>query len=358
VSLKKRPIEMNVVEAAEARVRHLYDSYDTVVISFSGGKDSLITLHLCLAEAHRRNRLPLEVVFFDEEFVPQSVIDLVLAYGERDDIRLRWLHLPSASERLVCGERIPFVIFDPARAWARQPPAFSEGSRPGDPAIFDKAQYQARIFETGSYRGKVADVIGLRACESLNRYRAVTQRVHLNWISAAPQNGTARYEICKPIYDWLDADCFAWLAQEGIAWAEHYEGQHLAGARLRTGPLHVEGSKMDYGERKLLAYDPELYARTVKVFPDLAVMGRYWQEFDADGLIAEYIGEGWAGARRYIQEKVTDPGKRAEARLLLTRAQGSTTEAHTPADVIRQIASGRLDLGNNYLVDTRQKGAE
>ena len=146
------------------------------------------------------------------------------------------------------------------------------------------------------------------------------------------------------------------LAGEGIAWAEHYEGQNLAGARLRTGPLHVEGAKMDYGEGKLLQYDPELYARTVAVFPDLQVMGRYWQEFDADGLLREYVAEGWAGVRRYIQEKVTDPKKRAEARLMVQRAIGSKTEGHTPADAIRQIASGRMSLGNNYLVDTRSMG--
>ena len=41
-----RPLEVDVFEAARERLRHVFDTYDRVVVSYSGGKDSTCVLEL------------------------------------------------------------------------------------------------------------------------------------------------------------------------------------------------------------------------------------------------------------------------------------------------------------------------
>ena len=69
--LKKSPVDENVWELAVQRARQLYEQFDHVAVSFSGGKDSTATLHAMLAAAHEKpeERLPLRVIFWDEECI-------------------------------------------------------------------------------------------------------------------------------------------------------------------------------------------------------------------------------------------------------------------------------------------------
>jgi predicted phosphoadenosine phosphosulfate sulfurtransferase len=50
--MPKRKLDMNVLEAARKRVSYVFDHFDAPYVSFSGGKDSTVLLHLA-AEALR-----------------------------------------------------------------------------------------------------------------------------------------------------------------------------------------------------------------------------------------------------------------------------------------------------------------
>lgn len=53
---------------------------------FSGGKDSLVALHLTKEVADERNiKKPIDVVFRDEELIPDEVINFVDEYRKRLD---------------------------------------------------------------------------------------------------------------------------------------------------------------------------------------------------------------------------------------------------------------------------------
>ncbi len=43
---RRQYIETDVLTEAKKRLHHIYDTHDSVVVAFSGGKDSLATLHL------------------------------------------------------------------------------------------------------------------------------------------------------------------------------------------------------------------------------------------------------------------------------------------------------------------------
>ena len=84
----------NVLDAALNRIRRLYDEFEEVIVSFSGGKDSTVTLELAAIVAKEKNRLPLHVVFIDQEAEWEGTIDYVKEVMNRDYIKPMWFQMP------------------------------------------------------------------------------------------------------------------------------------------------------------------------------------------------------------------------------------------------------------------------
>ena len=66
----------NVVTSAERRVSFIFDNYEDINVSVSGGKDSTVLAFLALKEAEKRNR-KISIFFLDEEVVYDSTIKQV-----------------------------------------------------------------------------------------------------------------------------------------------------------------------------------------------------------------------------------------------------------------------------------------
>ncbi len=52
----KKLLGKNVLEAARERISYVFDSFPRIYVSFSGGKDSSVMLHLVAEEARKRAR--------------------------------------------------------------------------------------------------------------------------------------------------------------------------------------------------------------------------------------------------------------------------------------------------------------
>lgn len=89
-----KPLEVDVFTAARERICHVYDTYDVVVVSYSGGKDSTCTLELTIEVARELDKLPVNVLFFDEEVLLPETEAMVLRTRERPEVNLIW----------VCGQ--------------------------------------------------------------------------------------------------------------------------------------------------------------------------------------------------------------------------------------------------------------
>jgi predicted phosphoadenosine phosphosulfate sulfurtransferase len=225
--LKKEVIaDLNVYDAALERFRYLFDNFDKVVVSFSGGKDSTVCLNLAWQVAKEKNKLPLDVYFWDEEAIHPETIDYVERVRAHPEIRFKWLCIP-IKHRNGCSRQQPYWhCWNPAEKekWVRDMPdnviTHIEGFKWGD-SVPDIAH-----LVYGQECGSVADVRGIRADESLRRYRSVAMKTKNNWIGA-PRNGH-NYPV-SPIYDWTTFD--VWTAPRMFGWDynKSYDLMSMAG---------------------------------------------------------------------------------------------------------------------------------
>ena len=170
--LKKEVVNKSVLDLAYERLNNVFDQFDTVSVSFSGGKDSTICLNLTLEVARQRNRLPLDVVHWDEEAIPYQTEEYVRRVANEPDINLRWLCVP-VIHRNACSRKEPYWY-----PWAEE--VKDKWVRPLPPEAITKVEnynghlvggrlsipFMAPLLYPVEKYGRTAGVMGMRPEES------------------------------------------------------------------------------------------------------------------------------------------------------------------------------------------------
>jgi predicted phosphoadenosine phosphosulfate sulfurtransferase len=235
----KRYSDKNVLDAARERVAYAFDHFEKISVSFSGGKDSSVMLHLVMAEAIKRDRT-VTVLVIDMEAQYTATINHVrdMARRYRDHIDLHWVCVPLTLRNAVTNYEPKWTCWDPAKEeiWVRpMPEEASTAERypwfvPGMEFEEFVPLWSAWIADGAS----LASFVGIRADESLNRFRTIasaTKEMHdgHRWTTLVMEQVYNIY----PIYDWKTADI--WRFHARYPDLEHnrvYDLMHQAGVPL------------------------------------------------------------------------------------------------------------------------------
>lgn len=124
MSVYKVPLEQNVLDAAQERIMWALETLPRVCVSFSGGKDSGLMLHLTATLARKMNK-KIHVLFIDWEAQFSCTIAYVESLREHyaDVIaRFYWVALPLTTQNSLSQYQPEWQCWQPGTDWVRQPP--------------------------------------------------------------------------------------------------------------------------------------------------------------------------------------------------------------------------------------------
>ena len=240
----------NVWDAALDRIEYLFDEFENVVVAFSGGKDSTVTLELALIVARRRGRLPLKVCFLDQEAEWAVNISYVKSVMYREEIEPLWIQVPIFLPNSL-SQTTPFLIaWEDGKEWMREkdPISIKEGLTLKNEGTEGKAGYWYTYFSKAVEQlfpnAPVCLLGGIRTEESPTRLVALTHQPtykHITW--GKKLNEKNRQFTFYPIYDWCISDVWKAIHENEWAYCELYDYMYRYGVAphaMRVSNLHHE----------------------------------------------------------------------------------------------------------------------
>ncbi len=230
----------SVLQASAERISQVFDNFERIYISFSGGKDSSVMSHLVLSEAKKRNRkvgfliIDLEAQYNDTISHIEHMVEMY-----KDVIELHWICAELLLRNAVSNYQPRWVCWDSTKQdiWVRPKPKLAS-----DLSQYDfyqpKMEFEEFMVIFGEWYSKgltTAAFIGIRSDESLHRYRAITSRkdglMFNNWKWSTKVS--AKLFNIYPIYDWRTEDIWVFHGRyKDLPHNRVYDKMMMAGVKI------------------------------------------------------------------------------------------------------------------------------
>lgn len=235
----------SVLEAAKLRISESFDNLERLYISFSGGKDSTVMMHLACQEARKRDR-KIGVLIIDLEAQYGATITHIENMVEeyKDCIDLHWFCGELLLRNAVSDYEPKWVCWDEEKKylWVREKPELASDLSQYDFYV-PKMEFEELMVIFGSWYAKgqtCGALIGIRSDESLHRYRAIVSRkdgLMLNDRKWTTKIASGLYNV-YPIYDWRTEDIWLFHARnESLSYNKIYDMMTRAGVKFSSQRL-------------------------------------------------------------------------------------------------------------------------
>lgn len=296
----------NVFDAALDRIRYLFDEFENIIVSFSGGKDSTVVLNLALKIAEEKGRLPLKVLFIDQEAEWRAVIEYmkIVMYDPRVEpwwmqIPLRLYNSTSTTENwLHCWD-------DEAKdKWIHPQDPISKKINNYGTDRFKKLFTKIVGVEFADQR--TANLAGVRCEESTARTLGLTHGITYKHITYGNENNKRlNHYTFYPIYDWSVQDVWKSVHDNSWPYCSIYDDFYSYGLPLkdmRVSNVHHETAvKVLFILQEI---DPEVWERLTKRLPGINTAGQL--KFDSITTPKELpaMFKDWTEYRDYLLENL------------------------------------------------------
>lgn len=237
---------MNVLEAAQKRIAWLFDEFGYIYVSFSGGKDSGVLLHMALAELARRPGRRMGVFHIDYEaqydYTTRYVTETFAALPDSCD--KWWCALPLSVPCATSMYGNTWIPWDEEKRdlWVRTLPdgAITLHNHPFDFYRYGMEDYAFQK-QIGAWMArhtgkKTACLIGVRQEESYDRRIMIANTANARkypgclW-STGGVDTDAQFNF-YPLYDWTVEDIWTYNARTGAPYNKLYDLFRQAGVGI------------------------------------------------------------------------------------------------------------------------------
>lgn len=233
---------ISVLEAAEQRIERLFNEFEEVIVGFSGGKDSTVTLNLSLMVAERLNKLPLKVMFLDQEAEWDSVIEYMREIMTDPRIEPLWFQMPIKIFNATSAEEPWLMCWEDGKEHMREREEYSiKDNHYGTDRFHDIFE---KIVEKDYGDKTLCYLAGVRTEESPARMMGLTTALTYKDITwGKVLNKTLGHYTFYPIYDWTYIDVWKYIQNNNIKYCDIYDKMYAHGVavnNMRVSNLHHE----------------------------------------------------------------------------------------------------------------------
>ena len=268
--LKTRYLDIDVVTAAKQRIKKAFSKGQSIQLSFSGGKDSIVLADIVLEliKLGEIDKSLLTVNFIDEEAMYDDVIELVKKWRMmfmQEGVKFNWWCIPVKHYNCLnsLSDEETFICWDPRKkdSWIREKPKFA--LEDDEWLIPYKDNYQS-FFDRRMNALNSISMIGVRVAESIQRRKNIAK------LSDDSQKSF-------PIYDMSDKDIWLYIKLHNLEIPIAYENLYRIGTSINNlrisqfFSIDTAKSLVSLGEMY-----PDLMERVTKREPNAYICAMYW----------------------------------------------------------------------------------
>ena len=270
--MERKYLDKNVFESSQERISYVFDNFKKIYVSFSGGKDSTVLLHSVMSEAQKRNT-KVGVLFIDWECQFDTTINHIreLFNKYQDNIIPYWVQIEILTNNATSMYEPTWKSWDEnkKKLWTREKEKTNTITDPKYfPFYFNNITFEEFVPLFGQWYSNgepTACFVGLRAQESLNRFRTIARsdvnRFNNKKYSVGISNTLYNF---YPLYDWKAKDIWTYFAKTKKEYNTIYDRMYQAGLTIHQ--MRIDEPFGDEARKNLWIYhilEPHTWSKLV-----------------------------------------------------------------------------------------------